>query len=949
MKPVALLLTSLFIAQFPLLAAHSSPTQFPTQLAQADIDENLPTPQQVQQTAKNITVRISADKNSGSGVLIAKKGSTYLVLTNAHVVSRSTKFQIQAPDGQKHNAQVLNGGFDPKYDLALLQFTSPTRYNLADLSDVASPLAPERTIYSAGFPFDAKNIRITSGQVSQLSDIPFDDGTQIGYTTNKGEKGIRQGMSGGAILDGRGKFLGINTLGAAPILPNYTYNDGSKPPSKLTAKYRQSNWGVPVYNFLTNVKPDILYGYDNLPKVERQVTPTGYLARLNIKARQMTVRIETGSGNGSGVIVAKQGNSYYVLTAKHVVQNLDTKQLFTNLQLVTYDQDRYGVAGTVVAEGVDLAVVKFSSNTNYPLAQLGQQIQNTGDFVFVGGFPGRETINSPLWQWQLNPGYVNDKEQGKLNTQDTQSFSNGYDLIYGSISYGGMSGGPVFNSAGNVIGIHGRTESTDLNSLGISIETFIGLAAKLRISPNLLNIAKANYIDLSPEDRRNIIAAMQNIPQPPVGADGKRWLAYGNQLYRTRQYNLAIAAFDRAINDRQILFGNYGKSLSLANTGKYKSALDAIIISIQSSNRDGLGKYYYFWKYKSVIYSSLGNYAEALKAIDIAIQLEKNDLTLLNEKGLILCRYKKYPDAIAIYDLIIRKQPGSSAYNNRGNAKSDLGNKQAAIADYDRAIQLNPNHANAYSNRGNAKSDLGNKQAAIIDYGRAIQLNPNHANAYINRGIAKSALGNKQAAIIDCDRAIQLNPNLAEAYISRGNAKSDLGNKQAAVADYDRAIQLNPNFTEAYYNRGNAKSDLGNKQAAIIDYDRAIQLNPNDANAYSNRGIAKYALRNKQAAIIDYDRAIQLNPNLAEAYYNRGNAKSALGNKQAAIVDYDRAIQLNPNDAKAYYNRGNTKSALGNKQAAITDMNTSAELFRQQKQMDLYQKAIESLKKLQGG
>jgi tetratricopeptide (TPR) repeat protein/S1-C subfamily serine protease len=858
MNTSALLITSLFIAQLPILTVHSSPTQFPTQLAQADIDENLPTPQQVQQTAKNITVRISADKNSGSGVLIAKKGSTYLVLTNAHVVSRSTKFQIQAPDGQKHTAQILNGGFDPKYDLALLQFTSPTKYTLADLSDVASPLTPERTIYSAGFPFDAKNIRITSGQVSQLSDIPFDDGTQIGYTTNKGEKGIRQGMSGGAILDGRGKFLGINTLGAAPILPNYTYNDGSKPLSKLTAKYRQSNWGIPVYNFLTNVKPDILYGYDNLPKVEHQVTPTGYLARLNTKARQMTVRIETASGNGSGVIVAKQGTSYYVLTAKHVVQNLDTKQLFTNLQLVTYDQERYGVAGTVVAAGVDLAVVKFSSNTNYPLAQLGQYSPNTGDFAFVGGFPGREAINSPLWQWQLNPGYVNDKEQGKLNTQDTQSFSNGYDLIYSSISYGGMSGGPVFNSAGNVIGIHGRTESTDLNSLGISIETFIGLAAKLQISPNLLNIAKANYIGLNPEDRKNVIAAMQNIPQPPVGSDGKRWLAYANQLYRTGQYNLAIAAFDRAINDRQVLFGNYGKSLSLLNTGKHKLALDAIVTAIQASNRDGLGKYYYFWKYKSIIYSRLGNYAEALKAIDIAIQLEKNDLILLNEKGLILYRYKKYQDAIAIYDLIIQEQPGSVVYNNRGNAKYDSGNKQAAIIDYDRAIQINLNYAFSYYNRGNAKYDLGNKQAAIIDYDRAIQINPNYVDAYINRGITKYDLGNKQAAIIDYDRAIQINPNLANSYYNRANAKYSLGDKQTAIVDYNRAIQLNPDFANAYNNRGFIKSDLGNKQAAIIDYDRAIKLNPNYVDAYVNRSLAKSSLGDRQGAIIDLTKVAEL-------------------------------------------------------------------------------------------
>jgi hypothetical protein len=312
-KTATILVASLLLTHIPFQPSTALPSHSDTRIAQEDIL----TPQEVQQTAKNITVRVTSENNGGSGVIIAQKGNNYLILTNAHVVRRATKIEIQAPDGQKYKATPLDGGFDPKYDLALLQFTSRTKYTLPDLSGISgSPIDPSRIIYSAGFPFDSRDIRITKGQVSQLSDIPFDDGTQIGYVTDKGEKGIRQGMSGGAIFDARGVFLGINTVGLAPILPDYTYNDGSKPLPKLKAQYQQANWGIPIYNFLTRVKPDILYGYANLPKVERQVTPTGYLAKLNIKARRMTVRIENSGGNGSGVIVARDGNTYYVLTSK---------------------------------------------------------------------------------------------------------------------------------------------------------------------------------------------------------------------------------------------------------------------------------------------------------------------------------------------------------------------------------------------------------------------------------------------------------------------------------------------------------------------------------------------------------------------------------------------------------------------------------------------------------
>jgi tetratricopeptide (TPR) repeat protein/S1-C subfamily serine protease len=1048
MKTATILIASLLLTHIPLQLATAQATPPDTQIEPG----SLLTPQQVQQRAKNITVRITSENNGGSGVIIAKKGDKYLILTNAHVVRRSTKIAIQAPDGQKYTATPLDGGFDAKYDLALLQFTSRTKYTLPDLSGISgSPITTERTIYSAGFPFDASNIRITKGQVSQLSDISFNDGTQIGYVTNKGEKGIRQGMSGGAIFDERGELLGINTVGVAPILPDYTYNDGSKPLAKLKAQYQQANWGIPIYNFLTHVKPDILYGYANLPKVEHQVTPTGYMARLNTKARQVTVRIETGGENGSGVIVARQGRTYYVLTAKHVVRDLKTNKQYPSPQIVTYDQDRRSATVTVVAEGVDLAVVRFESSNNYPVARLGEYSQNDNDLAFVGGFPGRLKIDSPLWQWQLNPGYVKNREQAKLDTQNDQSFADGYDLLYSSISYGGMSGGPVFDTAGNVIGIHGSAESANLNSLGISIQTFTGLVAKLQVAPNLLTITRSNPTDLNPGDLQNVLAAMQNISQPQIVDSGERWLAYGNQLFRTTQYDRAIAAFDTAIAKNQALFGNYGKALSLGSIGKpqlAKNAIDRAIAAIPSNERK---KYYYFWKYQSIFAEFSEGYDKAIKSLDIAIQLEPNDLKLLNQKAGIFDDIKQYNKSIDIYNEIVQKQPEAYVYNNRGFAKYklgnikeaiadcdraiainpkfakayynrglakyDLGNKKEAITDYDRAIAINPKDAKAYYNRGLAKSDLGNNKEAITDYDRAIVINPKDAKAYNNRGIAKSAFGNKKEAIIDYDRAIAINPNLAEAYSNRGNAKSDIGNKKEAIIDYDRAIVINPKYAEtysnrglakselgdkkeaiidyghaiainpkyayayynrglakselgdkkeaiidyghaiainpkyayAYYNRGLAKSELGDKKEAIIDYDRAIAINPKFAESYSNRGVVKSALGNKKEAITDYDRAIVINPKYAEAYNNRGIAKSELGNNKEAITDYDRAIAINPKFAKAYGNRSLAKSDLGNKQGAITDMNTAAGLFRQQGRMDLYQQAMGTLKKLQGG
>ena len=53
-----------------------------------------------------------------------------------------------------------------------------------------------------------------------------------------------------------------------------------------------------------------------------------------------------------------------------------------------------------------------------------------------------------------------------------------------------------------------------------------------------------------------------------------------------------------------------------------------------------------------------------------------------------------------------------------------------AIADLDRTIELNPNHAVAYSSRGFAKSAIKDYKGAIADFDKVIELNPENADQY---------------------------------------------------------------------------------------------------------------------------------------------------------------------------------------------------------------------------
>jgi S1-C subfamily serine protease len=96
-------------------------------------------------------------------------------------------------------------------------------------------------------------------------------------------------------------------------------------------------------------------------------------------ARQITVLINSkNNGNGSGVIVAKEGNTYSVLTATHVIQNPDT------YSLVAPDGQQYRLDSeqTKILEGVDLTVVKFTSDETYLVATLGRYNLKNNFWVF---------------------------------------------------------------------------------------------------------------------------------------------------------------------------------------------------------------------------------------------------------------------------------------------------------------------------------------------------------------------------------------------------------------------------------------------------------------------------------------------------------------------------------------------------------------------------------------
>jgi S1-C subfamily serine protease len=201
---------------------------------------------------KQVTVRVQTASISGSGVIFdrvtSQVGSRYRILTNAHNLLKADTAQIQTSDGQLHNAVRTHTQVLTANDLAVLEFSSPNIYRSAEWSEQA--ITKDTAVVAAGFEFDQPEVTMTPGEVSLVLPQPLKRGYQLGYSGR-----IRQGMSGGPILDQTGLLLGVNAVSAYPIINRgYVFADGTRPSPAIIKQLRRSNWGIPVAPYLACIQ-----------------------------------------------------------------------------------------------------------------------------------------------------------------------------------------------------------------------------------------------------------------------------------------------------------------------------------------------------------------------------------------------------------------------------------------------------------------------------------------------------------------------------------------------------------------------------------------------------------------------------------------------------------------------------------------------------------------------
>ncbi|WP_237746752.1 tetratricopeptide repeat-containing S1 family peptidase [Planktothrix agardhii] len=660
---------------------------------------------------------------------------------------------------------------------------------------------------------------------------------------------------------------------------------------------------------------------------------------------------------GSGVIIGKKSgfltNTYYVLTAKHVINGKN------EFDIVTPDGKRYSFKANdqaiTLLPDVDLALIKFKSKETYQAATLTDyDFDNRNSYfdgqkkalvtAFVSGFPDpNKQKEFPKGKRLLTVGACLNKLDSTFIVGQEEFTVDNYEYAYTNSTYYGMSGGAVLDSSGRVIAIHGRNTGV-INAQGQKI--ILGTSLGIPIT-SFLRIVKQT-------DKQLPLALESSVPTPLSGDIPQKYISqllngcrgsieclnYSNTYERLGALKVALEVVDTSLTwDINFYAAWYQKGKILFSLKKYQDAISSFEKAIELKPDFSPA-----WYSRCLAYIQIKDYEAALKCLNIIVEkINPNSFEAWDSKAEVLNNLGRVEEAIVANSRSIEIRPNAYRYYNLGALRVKLGDIKGAIKDYTKAIEINPSFAVAYGNRGDSWRREGDCKKAINDFNEALRINPENQIirmvSYGGRGWCLAEQGDKKQAIEELNEA--------------GLAAVNIGNDDVAISILSKVLELEPTNFLAYWHRGAAYDNSGNYQKAIEDHNLALKYKPNNNTGiaiYNNRGKSRLQLGDAQRAIEDFNQAISIDQKFVFAYQGRGYAYSQLGNSKKAIEDFTKAIELDPNFAYAYFSRGMNRfynsnifriesadrsTILGiwtdDVKAILQDLKKAAQLFHEQK------------------
>lgn len=287
----------------------------------------------------------------------------------------------------------------------------------------------------------------------------------------------------------------------------------------------------------------------------------------------------------------------------------------------------------------------------------------------------------------------------------------------------------------------------------------------------------------------------------------------------------AIADLERALAlQPDLLVAQVPLGTAYYHAGQYERAIAALDIAVAQ-----LPPNYMVLANRSGAYLRSGNLAAARADIDRALTLSPNDPQLLENRVVIARLAGDFQTVIDDASWLIDHLPPKASWLlDRGKALGAESRLEESLMDLTRAAQMDPS-ADTYYYRGVTYYFMAYYQAALADFNQVLTLDPAFEPAYLKRCSTQYQLKQFQAGLADCDEYVARRPDAFDGHYTRGILRSRAGDQQGALADYRRAIELADDPADAvnaWYGVGITNERAGDRKAAREAYRQTLTIDP---------------------------------------------------------------------------------------------------------------------------
>ena len=253
-----------------------------------------------------------------------------------------------------------------------------------------------------------------------------------------------------------------------------------------------------------------------------------------------------------------------------------------------------------------------------------------------------------------------------------------------------------------------------------------------------------------------------------------------------------------------------------------------------------------------------------------------------------------------------------AVYREAGETNVDIRKYSLAEELFTTALEYGDNAA-SYFMRGRNRYRMERFEEAIADLDKAIELETETASYYNWRALARAKTGDLKAAALDMHRAVQLNPFaddiehnrswLAGTLVNEGYRHRDAQRPREALDSFRYALLLDDSDPKFYYQRAVALIELNQGELAKTDLLKAIELKPDYFSAYKWLDYVLARQGEFDEIVGHWDVYLALVPGDSRAYVERGGAYFHKGDMQNAVANAKVAADMGNSNGKAIYER----------------------------------------------